>query len=264
MANEATRQKVIQMDNLGSGRSVVRAGNGCWRAPATAGGRLDATISGRGGRGRTFGRGLARGGGPIAGWSTAVVKRKAVTTTLRFILTGLGNIGRTFLEVPLARRDRLRERYDLVLVPVGVADASGAAADPAGLDVAAVVALKRQGRSVGELPGVGRPGQSALELLGGRRRISCSRRRRPIRSAGSRGWTSCARRCAAGRMRCWPARGRWWSRSRSWRGSATCPKEQVQGGRACASRGRSAGPCRASTSGGATWPAGRSRGSRRC
>jgi homoserine dehydrogenase len=89
-----------------------------------------------------------------------------VTTTLRFILTGLGNIGRTFLEVLAARGDRLRERYDLVLVPVGVADASGAAADPAGLDVAAVVALKRQGRSVGELPGVGRPGQSALELMG--------------------------------------------------------------------------------------------------
>ncbi len=95
-----------------------------------------------------------------------MVKRTAVTT-LRYILTGLGNIGRTFLEVIEARRDWLRERYGLTLIPVGLADASGAAADPAGLDVGAVVALKRQGRSVGELPGVGRRGRSAQELLDG-------------------------------------------------------------------------------------------------
>jgi homoserine dehydrogenase len=86
-------------------------------------------------------------------------------TTLRYILTGLGNIGRTFLEVVEARRERLRERYGLTLVPVGLADASGAAADPDGLDVGAAVALKRSRRSVGELPGVGRPGWSAQHLL---------------------------------------------------------------------------------------------------
>jgi len=91
-------------------------------------------------------------------------KRNAVPT-LRYILTGLGNIGRTFLEVVEARRERLRERYGLTLIPVGLADASGAAADPGGLDVGAVVALKRHGRSVGELPRVGRRGQSAQDLL---------------------------------------------------------------------------------------------------
>lgn len=86
-------------------------------------------------------------------------------TTLRTILTGVGNIGRTFLEVVEARRERLRSRYGLTLVPVGLADASGTAADPSGLDVGAAVALKRQRRSVAALPGVGRPGQTALELL---------------------------------------------------------------------------------------------------
>lgn len=85
--------------------------------------------------------------------------------TLRYILTGLGNIGRTFLEVVAARHERLQERYGLTLIPVGLADAGGAAANPGGLDVGAVVALKRQRRSVGELPGVGRRGQSALDLL---------------------------------------------------------------------------------------------------
>jgi homoserine dehydrogenase len=86
-------------------------------------------------------------------------------TTLRFILTGVGNIGRTLLEVLEARRDRLQRRYGLRLTLVGVADASGAAADPDGIDVGAVVALKRQRRSVAELPGIGRRGESALELL---------------------------------------------------------------------------------------------------
>lgn len=86
-------------------------------------------------------------------------------TSLRYILTGVGNIGRTFLEVVEARRERLLVRHGLVLVPVGLADASGTAADPAGLDVLAAVALKRQRRSVSAMSGVGRPGQSALELL---------------------------------------------------------------------------------------------------
>jgi homoserine dehydrogenase len=84
--------------------------------------------------------------------------------TLRFVLTGLGNIGRTFLEVLLARTQVLRARHGLELRAVGVADASGAALDPDGLDVAAVVALKQQRRGVASLPGA-RAGMTAAELL---------------------------------------------------------------------------------------------------
>ncbi len=88
-----------------------------------------------------------------------------MTTTIRFTLTGLGNIGRTLLEVLHSRTQWLRERHGLELRAVGLADASGAAADPAGLDIGTVVALKKQGRGVATLPGSGRPGMGALELV---------------------------------------------------------------------------------------------------
>lgn len=85
--------------------------------------------------------------------------------TLRFVLTGLGNIGRTFLEVLHSREALLRERYGVVLRAVGVADGSGAASDPAGLDIAAIAALKKERRGVATLPEVGAAGVSALELV---------------------------------------------------------------------------------------------------
>lgn len=84
--------------------------------------------------------------------------------TYRFILTGLGNIGRTFLETLLAREDLLRERYGLALRAVAVADSSGVAADPEGLDLAAIVALKRARRGVAELPS-GRSAADPVELV---------------------------------------------------------------------------------------------------
>lgn len=71
---------------------------------------------------------------------------------VEFILTGLGNIGRTLLEILAARREAYRERYGLGLRCVGVADSTGAAYDPAGLDMAAVAALKRSGSGVAALP----------------------------------------------------------------------------------------------------------------
>ena len=87
-----------------------------------------------------------------------------MTTTIRFVLTGLGNIGRTLLAVLHSREELLRERHGLVLRAVGLADSSGVAADPRGLELGAVVALKKQGLGVASLPRGGRAG-SALELL---------------------------------------------------------------------------------------------------
>lgn len=71
---------------------------------------------------------------------------------LRFILTGLGNIGCTLLEILDARREAYRRRYNLSLRCVGVADSSGAAYDAAGLNMGAVAAAKRADRSVATLP----------------------------------------------------------------------------------------------------------------
>ncbi|HEY0138570.1 MAG TPA: hypothetical protein VGB85_31015 [Nannocystis sp.] len=88
-----------------------------------------------------------------------------MTTTIRFVLTGLGNIGRTLLEVLHSRTEVLRERHGVELRAVAVADASGVALDPRGLDIGAVVALKKQRLGVAMLPGVGRPGVDALELV---------------------------------------------------------------------------------------------------
>jgi homoserine dehydrogenase len=89
-----------------------------------------------------------------------------MTSSLReltFILTGLGNIGRTLLEILDARQEAYRRRYGLSLRCLGVADSSGAAYDPAGLDMGAVAAAKRAGRGVASLPQYD-PSLSGIEL----------------------------------------------------------------------------------------------------
>ena len=84
--------------------------------------------------------------------------------TYRLILSGLGNVGRSFLEVIQSQSDLLASRYGIALIVTGVADSGGAAIDPSGLDVAALIATKRAGQSVTSLAGVGAPGMSAVEL----------------------------------------------------------------------------------------------------
>jgi homoserine dehydrogenase len=71
---------------------------------------------------------------------------------LTFVLTGLGNIGRTLLEILAAREQAYARRYGLRLRCVGLADSSGAAYDAAGFAMAAVAAAKRAGRGVASLP----------------------------------------------------------------------------------------------------------------
>ncbi len=78
--------------------------------------------------------------------------------TVRFFSAGLGAIGRRFIELTVSQADLLAGRYGLRLVPVGVADSSGAALDPAGLDPARIVALKRARQGAASYPRAGRPG----------------------------------------------------------------------------------------------------------
>jgi homoserine dehydrogenase len=82
----------------------------------------------------------------------------------RFVLTGLGNIGRTFLEILISRGESLRSRYGLDLRCVGVSDSSGVAYAPGGLDVATIVDLKRNGGRASSLPQY-RPGLSSASLV---------------------------------------------------------------------------------------------------
>ncbi|RPI51288.1 MAG: homoserine dehydrogenase, partial [Chloroflexi bacterium] len=83
---------------------------------------------------------------------------------VRLLLVGTGNVGRRFLELLPATQERLRSRLGLALVPVGVADRSGAALCPDGLDPQQVVELKLKGLGVGAYPRWGQPGMSALEM----------------------------------------------------------------------------------------------------
>ncbi len=84
---------------------------------------------------------------------------------IRYVLVGLGNLGRRFCEVIAEKDALLRERYGLELVLVGAADSRGAAYDANGLDPVRVAQIKRDGGSVGAYPGAGRAGWDALSLV---------------------------------------------------------------------------------------------------
>lgn len=86
------------------------------------------------------------------------------TKTHRLILAGLGNVNRSFLGILQSQEALLRARYGLAFLIVGTADSGGAAIDPAGLDIAMLLAAKRAGSSIATLAGVGRAGITALEL----------------------------------------------------------------------------------------------------
>ncbi len=86
--------------------------------------------------------------------------------TVRFLLIGLGNLGRRFCEILLEKDALLRRRYGLALRLVGAADSRGVAYDPVvGLDPGKVVDLKRAGSTIADYPGVGRQGWQAPELV---------------------------------------------------------------------------------------------------
>lgn len=84
--------------------------------------------------------------------------------TYRLALAGLGNVGRSLLDILISQQSLLSERYGVAFTVVGAADSGGALADPAGIDIAALLQAKRSGRGVGTLPG-GSPGMTGLELV---------------------------------------------------------------------------------------------------
>jgi len=85
--------------------------------------------------------------------------------TICFLLIGVGNVGRRFLELIVLKRDTLHDRLGLDLTLVGVADRSGVAVCPAGLDPQRVVELKLDGPGVAAYPRWGQAGVSALEMV---------------------------------------------------------------------------------------------------
>jgi homoserine dehydrogenase len=90
--------------------------------------------------------------------------------TVRLVVSGLGNIGRRFLQVLIDKSDLLRTRYGLEFCVIGAADSRGAALgieglDPAGLDLAEIVRLKETGQSVAAYPDRGHPAMAPLALI---------------------------------------------------------------------------------------------------
>lgn len=85
--------------------------------------------------------------------------------TYRLLVSGLGNVGRSFLGILQAQEALLRARYDAAFVVVGAVDSGGAALDPAGLNLRDILASKRDGQSVASLPGAGRAGMEGKELV---------------------------------------------------------------------------------------------------
>lgn len=64
----------------------------------------------------------------------------------------------------MSQAEFLRDRYGVAFRVVGAADSSGAACRPDGFEPGELLSAKRQGGVAG-MPGVGRPGMSALELV---------------------------------------------------------------------------------------------------
>ncbi len=83
----------------------------------------------------------------------------------RLLLVGAGNVGRRLLELTIRKQDVLREKLGLELVLVGVADTSGVALSPKGLDVQRVVDLKVDGWGLADYPHWGQAGVSAQKMV---------------------------------------------------------------------------------------------------
>ena len=84
---------------------------------------------------------------------------------VRCIVLGAGNLGRRFARLVTEKHTDVLRAYALDLRVVAIADSRGAAVDPEGLDGHAIAHIKETGGSVADLPSVGRPGVSGLDLL---------------------------------------------------------------------------------------------------
>jgi len=87
------------------------------------------------------------------------------THTVRIALSGLGNLGRRFVQLISDKGADLRERYGLDLIIVGAADSRGAAYAPRGLDPNLILRTKESAGTVGDYAAVGRSGMTSLDLV---------------------------------------------------------------------------------------------------
>jgi homoserine dehydrogenase len=84
---------------------------------------------------------------------------------IRFVLVGLGNIGRNLMDILVQREARIASDCGMRFVLVGAADSSGAAIHTGGLDMALLRDIKLARRGAASYPQHGRPTMSALEMI---------------------------------------------------------------------------------------------------
>lgn len=84
---------------------------------------------------------------------------------VRLAVIGLGNVGRRFLELVQLKRAKIQERFGLDLVVTAAGDTSGGASDADGLDLAAILDLKRAGKGIAAYPRYGQDGMSMPDVV---------------------------------------------------------------------------------------------------
>ena len=89
----------------------------------------------------------------------------AMAREIRYVLLGLGNIGRNLLDVLCHRRERILADYGYDFVLVGASDTSGSAADTSGLDIERVRDIKLARGGVSAYPEAGDARMGALDLV---------------------------------------------------------------------------------------------------
>lgn len=87
------------------------------------------------------------------------------TLTYRVALAGLGNVGSSMLAILHREESTLSQRYGVRFRVTGVAELGGCAVDDAGLDLGILLNTLQARRPIAGLPGIGRPGMAAIELL---------------------------------------------------------------------------------------------------
>ena len=86
-------------------------------------------------------------------------------TTYRAIMMGFGNVGRAVSELVLQRGEAVAREHGVTVSFVLVADRSGAAMDPHGLDLQRLLDVKARSGGVAAYPGGGRPGLGGVAAI---------------------------------------------------------------------------------------------------
>ncbi len=84
---------------------------------------------------------------------------------MRIIIVGFGTVGQAFAKILSEKRREILKIHGFNPTLVAAVDSQGAAANPSGLDIDELLALKKAKRSVGDCHSYGRRGMSGADIL---------------------------------------------------------------------------------------------------